>query len=365
VCREGRQKISTRTPDKNTAISVIVPTYNTANYIDEALDSVFAQTYGNFEVIVVNDGSPDTDRMEQVLEPYMNRIVYLKHGNRWLSAARNTGIRKAAGEYLAFLDSDDVWLAEHLAEQVKFLGERPSLDMVYGDAVLFGETSATGRKYSSLYPPKTSVWSFEELLSMDATEIFPSSVVVKRQAVIEAGLFDETVRYCEDIDLWLRMAYRGARIQYNPNALICRRAHATAMSKTPEKLLRGNFEVFLKLAKNLELSPHRRSLLERRIAGWRAGVDLWEGRQSLAEGNFEEARQSLARANAVFHRWKLSLVLLGVRHAPRLTRWMLRIWQPIDTLTDGRLRRLKRYQALKSQKANASEATSRGYQSWP
>src|SRR5580704_11335265 len=103
------------------AVSVIVPAYNTAEFIAETLDSVFQQTFTNSEVIVVNDGSPDTEKLEAVLEPFRHRIVYLKQENRGLSGARNTAIRKARGEFLAFLDSDDMWLPKYLETQVDFL----------------------------------------------------------------------------------------------------------------------------------------------------------------------------------------------------------------------------------------------------
>src|ERR1700686_1350704 len=107
-------------------VSVIIPSYKTATFITETLDSVFAQTFTDYEVIVVNDGSPDTEQLERVLEPYCNRIVYLKQENRGVAGARNAGIRRARGAFLAFLDSDDMWLPEFLAEQVQIFHKDPS-----------------------------------------------------------------------------------------------------------------------------------------------------------------------------------------------------------------------------------------------
>src|SRR5260370_36425543 len=97
------------------SVSVILPAYNTASLIAEALDSVFVQNYRTFEVIVINDGSPDTEALEQALTPYLERIVYVAQRNRGPPRARNTGIRRARGEFLAFLDSDDRWTPEYLA----------------------------------------------------------------------------------------------------------------------------------------------------------------------------------------------------------------------------------------------------------
>ena len=119
-----------------------MPAYNTAALIGEALDSVLAQTYTNFETIVINDGSPDTAQLEEALRPYRSRIVYIVQENRRAAGARNTGIKNARGKYLAFLDSDDCWLPENLATQMKFFEQDPSLDMVYADAAFAGRAVA-------------------------------------------------------------------------------------------------------------------------------------------------------------------------------------------------------------------------------
>src|SRR6202023_3461491 len=107
--------------------------YKTAPFITETLDSVFAQTFSDFEVIVINDGSPDTEELERKLEPFMDRIIYIKQPNRGPGAARNAGIRAACGEFLAFLDSDDTWLTEDLASQMECFEKTPSLDLICAD----------------------------------------------------------------------------------------------------------------------------------------------------------------------------------------------------------------------------------------
>src|SRR5262245_50161993 len=112
--------VKTPTP----TVSVIVPAYNVAGYISETLDSVFAQTFGDLEVIVINDGSPDSQGLEIALAPYLDRIVYIKQPNKGAAAARNTGIEAARGEIVAFLDGDDVWLPNYLELQVRVLRNR-------------------------------------------------------------------------------------------------------------------------------------------------------------------------------------------------------------------------------------------------
>src|SRR5438132_9051132 len=97
-------------------VSVIIPAYNVAPFIGETLTTVFAQSFNDYEVIVINDGSPDTEELERALQPFIDRINYIKQENRGASAARNAGLRAARGEFVAFLDADDLWLSNYLDE---------------------------------------------------------------------------------------------------------------------------------------------------------------------------------------------------------------------------------------------------------
>src|SRR5580704_2783719 len=132
-------------------VSIIIPSYKTAGMIAACLDSAFAQTYTDFEAVVVNDGSPDTSELEKVLQPYMDRIVYIKQENKRCAGARNNAIRQARGEYVAFLDSDDTWMPEHLASQMQQFAENPSLDLVYCDGLLALD-AAQDRKFMDKNP---------------------------------------------------------------------------------------------------------------------------------------------------------------------------------------------------------------------
>src|SRR5262245_55808061 len=120
--------LSGQAPDQ--LVSIVIPAYNAAPFIGDALQSVFAQTYSDYEVIVVNDGSPDTDELLKVLAPFRDRLTYLEQENKGPSAARNHAIEKARGEFIAFLDSDDSWLPDYLTEQIKFINGDPRFDMV-------------------------------------------------------------------------------------------------------------------------------------------------------------------------------------------------------------------------------------------
>src|SRR5579864_775617 len=218
-------------------VSVIIPAFNAADYIAAALESVLAQTFPDYEVILVNDGSPDTQRLEQAIEPYASRIIYLTQENRGPSAARNLGIRHARGEWLALLDSDDAWLPHYLSEQLRFLQQDPSLDMVYCDAALEGEKYAEGKTFMQLCP-STGPVTFESLVTAQ-TQVITSGSVVRRLKVKAAGFFDEQMRYSEDHDLWLRIAHSGGQIAYQHQALLRRKVRPDSQGSSASDLLSG------------------------------------------------------------------------------------------------------------------------------
>src|SRR5690348_1379760 len=191
-------------------VSVLIPAYKAAAFIQETLHTVFAQTFTDFEVIVVNDGSPDTGELEHKLQPFRHRIIYLRQENLGPSAARNAAIRAAHGEFLAFLDSDDSWLPNYLAAQVKSFEEDPELDVVCADTLFYGDPQLEGQTFFSrcrLQGPVT----FGGMLT--GNPLTTSCVVARAPVVRDAGLFDETLRVAEDYDLWLRIAAAGAVIK--------------------------------------------------------------------------------------------------------------------------------------------------------
>src|ERR1022692_3740433 len=183
-------------------VSVIIPAYNSAKFIAEALDSVFAQTFPDYEVILINDGSPDTEELEAVLGPYRKRIVYLKQENGGPGKARNNGICCAQGEYVAFLDSDDRLLPEYLEAQLALFEKDPSLDLVYSDLLLEGDSPLSGKTFMETCPSMGQA-TFDAVLTQKC-QIPTSAVVARKQALLDAGLFDESLFVVEDYDLWLR-----------------------------------------------------------------------------------------------------------------------------------------------------------------
>lgn len=184
-------------------VSVVIPTFNRAVFLPDAIDSVLRQTYDDFELFVVDDGS--TDDTIAVVEPYKQRLTYIpREGPRGPSAARNEGIRAAKGEFLAFLDSDDLWLPDKLEQQLALLRADPMLGMVGGGCVYVDEMG------EPLGPVDEgpSVISYEDFAIATSLPGSASNAVIRRSVLAEVGLFDEALYRGEDKDLWLRISRR-------------------------------------------------------------------------------------------------------------------------------------------------------------
>ena len=212
--------------DTSPLVSVIVPTYNRGWVIGEAVDSVLAQQYSNYELIVVDDGS--TDDTAAVLNAYGSRVRLLRQKNKGVSAARNAGIRSAAGSLIAFLDSDDLWLPSKLSQQVLFFEEHPD--------ALVCQTEETWIRNGVRVNPrkrhrKPSGMIFEP--SLELCLVSPSAVMMRRSLFDRVGLFDESLPACEDYDLWLRISCR-IPVHRIPAALIVKRGgHSDQLSRQP------------------------------------------------------------------------------------------------------------------------------------
>jgi len=297
------------------AVSVIVPAYNVSSYIAEALDSVFSQTFRDFEVVVVDDGSPDREELRRVLQPYLGRIVHLEQENKGLSAARNAAIRASRGRYVALLDADDIWESNYLEVQVGYLCDHPEIDVVYPDAVIFGEGLDVGQLYSELFPTRTEV-SFESLLNREAYVFI--SVTGKREVFVNAGLFDENLRACEDIDFWLRLAWAGARFATHGQKLVRYRRHKTSLSADPIRLARNKIEMMERLRSRLNLNPSQEAVLTNAISLRNAELHLLLGKKAMFERDFERAIEHLTQANSYFHSNKLKVTIPLLKVVPRL-----------------------------------------------
>jgi len=179
-------------------VSVIIPTYNRAAYLQKALQSVKEQTYQSLEIIVIDDGSTDDTRI--MLEGYEVQLRYFYQENKGISGARNTGIRNANGEYVAFLDSDDYWVPEKTAQQVELFKQHPEYGLVASRCA----SIRLDGSYRERNRPGKSGWILEDLFK--ANFIRTSAAMVKKECFKGIGLFDEELKECEEYDLWLRIA---------------------------------------------------------------------------------------------------------------------------------------------------------------
>lgn len=306
-------------------VSVIMPSYNTATLIAEALDSVFAQDYTDFEVIVINDGSPDTPELERVLEPYRNRIVYLKQENRRACGARNNGINHARGEYVAFLDSDDSWMQTYLRTQMGHLQKNPSLDVIYCDCLIYGGGAQSGKSFMQTCPSRGPV-NFESLL-LEKCQVPISGTIVRRQSLVAAGGFDERLAMCDDYEMWLRLAHRGSRMAYHPAVLArLRIGRPNSLSASDARMLSALLTILSNVKADWNLSKEQKALLAKKFAQTKALLDLERGKEFLKQNEFNQARTLLEQANGQLGRRKLKLTLFGLRVAPALTAFAARGW---------------------------------------
>lgn len=299
------------------AVSVVIPAYNVAPYIADTLDSVFAQTCQDYEVILVNDGSPDTAELERALEPYIERLVYLKQENRGAAAARNEGIRRARGRFVAFLDADDIWLPIYLKEQLEFISEG-GYDLVYADALLFGDSPLAGRTFMETAPSDGPV-TFESLIT-GRCNVITSGVLVRRQVLLDAGLFDEGLRNSQDFDLWLRLVRGGARAAYQRRVLLRYRFHEDSLSGDALNRINRELRVLAKYEQLSDLKPDERAAITETMARLRSELELETGKLALARGDFAAARSAFSKAGRFGRSGKLLATRALLRLAPHTLR---------------------------------------------
>jgi glycosyltransferase involved in cell wall biosynthesis len=211
---------------KNPLVSVILPTYNRGWILTDAIDSVLAQDYKDYELIVVDDGS--TDNTRDILDTYGQDIIVLRQANKGVSAARNRGIAEAGGQLVAFLDSDDLWLPRKLSRQVDFFKFNP-------DAVINQTEEIWIRNGVRVNPKdrhrKPSGMIFERSLGLCL--VSPSAVMIQKTLLDAVGGFDENLPACEDYDLWLRISCRYPVHLIAAPLIIKRGGHGDQLSKAP------------------------------------------------------------------------------------------------------------------------------------
>jgi glycosyltransferase involved in cell wall biosynthesis len=271
-------------------VSVVIPTFNRAHLLGEAVASALAQEDVAPEVIVVDDGS--TDYTISVLASFGSAIRAIRQPHGGVSAARNTGIRTAVGEWLAFLDSDDLWHPRKLRVQLDFLHERPGLKICQTEESWIRNGSKLNPKK---YHRKPHGYCFSQLL--ERCLISPSAVVIHRDVLEEVGLFDESLPACEDYDLWLRIGCRYPIGLIEESLTIKRGGHPDQLSNIIPCLDRYRILALARLLQTEPLSPNQQEQVLRTM---RSKCRIYSegcrkrGRREEAE-TFQELPEKLAR----------------------------------------------------------------------
>lgn len=308
-------------------VSIVVPAYNVAEYIAETLDSALAQTFRDFEIIVVNDGSPDTTRLEKVLSDYFDQIIYIRQANGGVSSARNTAISAARGELLAFLDGDDVWFPEKLSEQTTFL-QNSDFEMIYCDALLFGEPLYEGKTFMHSAPSKGKVTT--ESLLEGICNVLTSGTVVDKNLVKKFGLFDVKAIRVEDFELWFRLCKNLVKIGYQEKVLVKYRVRTGGLTgDNIEKAERGIAALKLVRDKN-DLNQSELQACENQLQALQAELSLERGKRSLINKSFAEARRNFAEANNYRHTFKLKALMFLLAISPNLVLKLFKIMRAAE-----------------------------------
>lgn len=224
-------------------VSVIIPTYNRSQYLRNSIDSVLNQSYQDFELIVVDDGS--TDDSKEVLSKFNGRIRYFYQENMGVSAARNKGIREAKGEYIAFLDSDDTWAPEKLEKQMLLFKNKPEVSLQYS----FARYKDNDLNYDDIRPRHVSK-NLQDFLYGDTVLPTPT-VILRKYCLDKVGLFDEDLYGIEDYDLWLRIV-REFNIDFISEVLADVNICSDNLSKNSLKMYLSHINVYTKILNDLK-----------------------------------------------------------------------------------------------------------------
>lgn len=200
-------------------VSVVIPAYNCASYIGQAIESVFSQSFRSYEMIVIDDGSQDDT--SQVVQAYGDRVRYVYQANQGVSMARNHGIQLAEGEFIAFLDADDYFLPEKLAAQLAVFDAKPQLGLVHSG---WRRVNHRGEFLQDVEP-----WHNVPYLDVEMwlrwKPVLPSAMMFRRQWLERAGGFDPRFPPAEDTDLALRLALMGCEAEWLRQVTVCYRQH--------------------------------------------------------------------------------------------------------------------------------------------
>jgi glycosyltransferase involved in cell wall biosynthesis len=290
-------------------VSVVIPAYNAMTYLPETVESVLKQTFTNFEVLIINDGSSD-HIMQWVTEISDSRVRLISQENQGLPGARNTGIAQAQGEYVAFLDADDWWEPTKLEKQVRCFDERPAVGLVYTwTALIDASGKPNGRVFASYL--EGNVW---EQIVVDDMISNGSSAMVRRCCFETVGVFDPNLTSAEDRDMWTRLAacYPFAVVK---EPLTLYRQHPNSMTKNRQRMIQNLRQV---IEKAFQSAPLELLYLRNRSYG---RLNLFQAWNSVDEGNYQEAMHFQRQAILHHPQLRYSENYIRLSFAIAMIRW--------------------------------------------
>ena len=234
-------------------VSVIIPTHNRFSFLIKSIESVLSQSFTDFELIVVDDGS--NDKTSKIQEIYQYRVKYIRQKNKGVSAARNKGILISKGEYICFLDSDDLWKRKKLEIQVDFMDRNNDYLLCYTDEMWIRNGVRVNPKKKH---KKYSGMIYDKCLPLCI--ISPSSVMLRKKIFDKIGLFDEELPVCEDYDLWLRITKEYPVCFIEKKLIIKRGGHSDQLSHMYWGNDRFRVKALMKMLENGGLNPEQKNL---------------------------------------------------------------------------------------------------------
>lgn len=297
------------------AVSIVMPAYNVSTYIGDAIESVLRQTFNDWELLIVDDGSTD-DSLQTAIRYARRcpRILVMHQQNGGISAARNTALARAAGDIIAILDSDDVWLPDFLESQLQVLQDHPEIDIVTANAWFMG--SLRDGQLARPYPDRRPAPDLMNLIC-DEESVFIMSMF-RRRVYETLGGFDESMRSNEDYDFWLRAAVAGFRFHRNDRPLGRYRRRDDSLSASELRMLRGILRVYQKLRPSVLERPAELAALDRQVARFEVERVAAEARAAMDARDFRRARALLAELHSRRGGPRLRLAALMARWAPSL-----------------------------------------------
>ena len=297
---------------KSNSVDIVIPTYNAERFIGQTLDSVLSQTYKNFIIYVIDDGS--TDRTHEIVSKYTSdKIIFIRQKNGGPSKARNNGFHKGSGEYIVFLDSDDLWEANFLEKNIAFMESRQNLGFVFTDFSTFNAEGTIIERWCHndgrvFLIPMHKNSSNEAVLSrriwsdlLTGSFLLLSGTLIKRSAIDMIGTFDESLTNAEDRDFFIRLSYQFD-CGYIDECLFRKRSHNDSLSSNIEKFTKGSDTLGRRLLQDRRLSIKMKIRLRQRLAnqwhslGWHY---LRSNQNDLATNSFSKSILLYPRLNAI------------------------------------------------------------------